>query len=236
MIRKEKTILVIEDDVHMRRVLKDNLEFEGYNVLTVNDGETGLAYFARFQPDLVLLDIMLPGLGGIEVCSRVRAQESYIPIIMISARGSEVDKVLGLEIGADDYVTKPFGVQELIARIKALLRRFEIKLHGLRYQIGDFVIRFDEHLVMRGDEVVDFTTKELELLNCFVQNEGKVLSREHLLATVWGVGGEKTTRTVDNHVLKLRKKLEVSPQIPRLIITHYGVGYKFVGMPQRLVD
>ncbi|HBR95800.1 MAG TPA: DNA-binding response regulator [Gammaproteobacteria bacterium] len=236
MIRKEKTILVIEDDVHMRRVLKDNLEFEGYNVLTVNDGETGLAYFARFQPDLVLLDIMLPGLGGIEVCARVRAQESYIPIIMISARGSEVDKVLGLEIGADDYVTKPFGVQELIARIKALLRRFEIKLHGLRYQIGDFVIRFDEHLVMRGDEVVDFTTKELELLNCFVQNEGKVLSREHLLATVWGVGGEKTTRTVDNHVLKLRKKLEVSPQIPRLIITHYGVGYKFVGMPQRLVD
>jgi len=235
-MRKEKTILVIEDDVHMRRVLKDNLEFEGYNVLTVNDGETGLAYFARFQPDLVLLDIMLPGLGGIEVCARVRAQESYIPIIMISARGSEVDKVLGLEIGADDYVTKPFGVQELIARIKALLRRFEIKLHGLRYQIGDFVIRFDEHLVMRGDEVVDFTTKELELLNCFVQNEGKVLSREHLLATVWGVGGEKTTRTVDNHVLKLRKKLEVSPQIPRLIITHYGVGYKFVGMPQRLVD
>lgn len=226
---KGKKILLIEDDLHMRKGLQDNLEFEGYLLLSAESGETGLELFVRGQPDLVLLDVMLPNMDGIEVCKKMREQKNDVPIIMLSARGSEGDKVLGLEIGADDYITKPFGVNELLARIKAVFRRFEPNEVETLYRIGNTEIDFLHHIVTRSGMIVEFTAKEFELLRCFVHNIGVPLSRETLLEEVWGMDRSTTTRTVDNHVLKLRKKLEENPDIPRYFITIYGVGYKFTG-------
>ena len=159
----------------------------------------------------------------------MREQKKDVPIIMLSARGSEGDKVLGLEIGADDYMTKPFGVNELLARIKAVFRRFEPKEVETLYRIGTAEIDFTHHIVTKNGVIVEFTAKEFELLKCFVHNSGVPLSRETLLEKVWGMDRSTTTRTVDNHVLKLRKKLEETPDTPRYFVTIYGIGYKFTG-------
>jgi two-component system, OmpR family, alkaline phosphatase synthesis response regulator PhoP len=224
-----KTILLIENDLRMREGLQDNLEFEGYRVLCAKSGEEGLELVNSNQPDLILLDVMLPGIDGIDVCRQLRSGEKSIPIIMLSARGSEIDKVLGLEIGADDYLTKPFGVKELLARIKAVFRRFEPKSSDTSYRIGSIEIDFLRHLVKKNGQIVEFTAKEFELLKCLIHNRGVPLTREDLLEEVWGMDCSTTTRTVDNHILKLRKKLEDIPDVPRYFLTIYGVGYKFIG-------
>jgi two-component system alkaline phosphatase synthesis response regulator PhoP len=226
---KGKKILIIEDDLHMRMGLRDNLEFEGYQVVCAASGEEGLQLIPAERPDLIILDGMLPGMDGVDVCRKLRAGENHVPVIMLSVRGSEVDKVLGLETGADDYMTKPFGVKELLARIKAVFRRFAGKEPGRLYRLGEAEIDFQSYEVTRRGESIDFTAKEFELLKYFVHNSGVVLSRETLLDEVWGMGSETTTRTVDNHVLKLRKKLENMSEEPRLFLTIYGVGYKFTG-------
>ena len=226
---KGKKILLIEDDLHMRLGLQDNLEFEGYTVLCAESGEDGLEIFAAEQPDLILLDVMLPNMDGIEVCKRLRAEERHVPIIMLSVRSGEVDKVLGLETGADDYLAKPFSVKELLARIHAVLRRFDHKNVVSLYHIGDAEIDFVHHEVKKNGKIIGFTGKEFELLNYFVKNRGIPLSRDQLLEEVWGMGKFISTRTVDNHILRLRKKLEETPETRHYFITVYGVGYKFTG-------
>lgn len=226
---KQKKILIVEDDFNMRVGLQDNLEFEGYQVVCAESGEEGLTLFSSEQPDLIILDVMLPSMDGTDVCRELRAAKEHIPIIMLSARGSEIDKVVGLETGADDYITKPFSIRELLARIKAVLRRFEVQKPGQVYRIGDAEINFRSHEVRAQGALVEFTAKEFELLKCFIENRGVVLSRDLLLEKVWEVDSDTTTRTVDNHVLKLRKKLEPSPDAPHYFITIYGVGYKFTG-------
>ena len=227
---KGKKILLIEDDLLMREGLQDNLEFEGYRILSADSGEKGLELFNSARPDLVLLDVMLPGVDGLEVCRQLRSWQAAVPIIMLSARGSEVDKVLGLEFGADDYLAKPFGVKELLARIKAVFRRLEPQDAAASvYRLGTIEIDLLHHQVRNNGRMIEFTAKEFELLKCFIQNSGVPLSRETLLEEVWGMDSSTTTRTVDNHVLKLRKKLEETPDLPRYFLTIYGVGYKFVG-------
>jgi two-component system alkaline phosphatase synthesis response regulator PhoP len=227
---KGKKILIIEDDAHMRMGLRDNLEFEGYRVLCAENGEEGLGLFAERDPDLIILDVMLPNMDGIEVCRKLRAGKQHVPIIMLSVRGDEVDKVLGLETGADDYMTKPFSVKELLARVKAVFRRFgHQEMDDTSYRLGEAEIDFLHHEVKKNGKPIEFTAKEFELLRCFVDNRGVPLSRERLLEEVWGLDSQTTTRTVDNHVLKLRKKLERVPESPRYFITIYGVGYKFTG-------
>jgi len=232
MTLKGKTILIIEDDQLMREGLCDNLEFEGYHVVTAVDGEDGLEQAATLSPDLILLDVMLPGVDGIDVCRQLRSHGKTIPIIMLSARGSEIDKVLGLEIGADDYLAKPFGVKELLARIKALFRRFEPKPLEETFCFGPIEVDFSRHVVKKNSRIVELTAKEFDLLTCFVLNAGFALSRETLLEEVWGMNSATTTRTVDNHVLKLRKKLEETPETPRYFVTIYGMGYKFIAISQ----
>lgn len=229
MLLKGKKILLIEDDLHMRMGLQDNLEFEGYQVLCAESGEAGIALFTTEHPDLVILDVMLPNMDGIDVCRELRRQKRHSPIIMLSVRGSEVDKVLGLETGADDYMTKPFSVKELLARIKAVFRRFEPTETEPVYRIGTAEIDFLHHEVKKNGNFIEFTAKEFELLHYFVQNSGIPISREILLEEVWGMEHSITTRTVDNHILRLRKKLEDNPNTPRYFITIYGVGYKFSG-------
>jgi len=228
-MHKGKKILIIEDDLHMRVGLQDNLEFEGYQVLCAASGEEGMELFSLERPDLIILDVMLPNMDGTDVCRKLRAEKQHIPIIMLSVRGSEVDKVLGLETGADDYMSKPFSINELLARIKAVLRRLEIKEPEQLYRLGVVEIDFLHHEVRKNGKLIEFTAKELELLKCFVRNIGIPLTREALLEKVWEMDSETTTRTVDNHVLKLRKKLEETPDTPRFFITIYGVGYKFTG-------
>ncbi|HHB76255.1 MAG TPA: response regulator transcription factor [Desulfobulbus sp.] len=229
MIFNQKKILLIEDDLHMRLGLQDNLEYEGYVVFCAESGEEGLLLFDKEHPDLILLDIMLPGMDGIEVCKKLRNQQRHVPIIMLSVRNSEVDKVLGLETGADDYLAKPFGIKELLARIHAALRRSGQDKHVTTYQLGDAEIDLLHHEVKRKGSLIPFTAKEFELLKFFIHNKGVPLSRDQLLEKVWGMEYSITTRTVDNHVLRLRKKLEESPDAPRFFITVYGVGYKFTG-------
>lgn len=228
-MHKGKKILIIEDDLHMRVGIQDNLEFEGYQVICAENGEEGLELFFQERPDLIILDVMLPNMDGTDVCRKLRNEKNHIPIIMLSVRGSEIDKVLGLETGADDYMTKPFSIKELLARIKAVLRRFEIKEPEQLYRFGDVEIDFLHHEVKKNGEIIEFTAKELDLLKCFVQNRGVPLTREILLDKVWELDSDITTRTVDNHVMKLRKKLEEVPDTPRFFITIYGVGYKFTG-------
>jgi len=229
MIFNQKRILLIEDDFHMRLGLQDNLEYEGYIVFCAESGEEGLVLFDKEHPDLILLDIMLPGIDGIEVCKKIRNQQRQVPIIMLSVRDSEIDKVLGLESGADDYLAKPFGVKELLARIHAALRRFGQDEPETTYFLGDTEIDLLHHEVKRNGTVLPFTAKEFELLKYFIQHRGVPLSRDQLLEKVWGMENSITTRTVDNHILRLRKKLEDTPDTPRFFITVYGVGYKFTG-------
>ncbi len=222
-----KTVLVVEDDASIAMGLELNLTAEGYNVITAADGEDGLE-LARKGADLVVLDVMLPRLNGFEIVKKLRGENNPVPVIMLSARGAELDKVMGLELGAEDYITKPFGLAELLARVKAVLRRDAIarrpesvvRAASLEIDAGTRVVR------KRGD-VVELTATEFDVLSCLVNAQGKVLTREQILARVWGVNHHGTPRTVDNFILQLRNKLEEDPQAPRHIMTVRGVGYRF---------
>ena len=224
-------ILIIEDEPDMARGLEDNLKFEGYEVHVASDGATGLQHALSHPADLILLDLMLPKMPGHEVCKALRARGQNTPIIMLTAKGQEIDKVLGLELGADDYVTKPFSLRELLARIHALLRRQGAA--GVQpaeaYSFGDIVLDFKHYRATKSAEEIELTPKEFEILRYLIAHRGQTVNRSDLLDKVWGIEDYPTTRTVDNHILKLRKKIEKDPANPDFIITVHGLGYKFLG-------
>ena len=223
-------ILIVEDEPNMVAGLRDNFEFEGYEVLSAADGIAGLECALQQSPDIVLLDVMMPRMSGLEVCKQLKAKRPSIPIIMLTARGQEVDKVVGLELGADDYVTKPFSIRELLARVKAVLRRSRpIPDQKARYNFGDVELDLHSCQVSRQGKLLDFSSKEFELLKYFLLHPGQTLSRDQLLEEVWGYEHFPTTRTVDAHIVRLRQKVEPKPEEPRFILTVHGTGYKFVG-------
>jgi DNA-binding response OmpR family regulator len=223
-------ILIVEDEPNMVAGLRDNFEFEGYQVVTAPDGVAGLERALSEMPDLVILDVMMPRMSGLEVCQQLKAKRPSIPIIMLTARGQEVDKVVGLELGADDYVTKPFSIRELLARVKAVLRRaHNSPKNGDRYMFGDVEVNLRSCQVVRKGKALDFSSKEFELLKYFLSHSGEAISRDRLLEEVWGYDRFPTTRTVDVHIVRLRQKLEPKPDDPHFILTVHGVGYKFVG-------
>jgi DNA-binding response OmpR family regulator len=223
-------ILIVEDEPNMVAGLRDNFEFEGYEVLSAYDGSEGLEKALASSPDLVLLDVMMPKMSGLDVCKQLKAKRPSIPIIMLTARGQEIDKVVGLELGADDYVTKPFSIRELVARVKAVLRRSHTlpKEHD-RYSFSDVEVDLRSCRITRSGKQIEFSAMEFELLKYFICNAGEVLSRERLLEEVWGYDRFPTTRTVDAHLVRLRQKLEPSPEQPRYFLTVHGMGYRFVG-------
>ena len=224
-------ILIIEDEPDMARGLEDNLTFEGYEVHVEADGLAGLNYAVANPVDLILLDLMLPKMPGYEVCKTLRAKGNNTPVIMLTAKGQEIDKVLGLELGADDYVTKPFSLRELLARIHALLRRYgsATAQPSDTYTFGELVLDFTHYHATKAGEAIELTPKEFEILRHLITHRGKTVSRDELLDKVWGIEEYPTTRTVDNHILKLRKKIEKDPANPDFIITVHGIGYKFLG-------
>ncbi len=222
-------ILIVEDEPDMVLGLKDNFEFEGYEVLTASDGQAGLERARSQKPDLVVLDIMLPRLSGLEVCKTLRGEGFEGPIIMLTARGQEIDKVVGLELGADDYVTKPFSIRELLARVRAILRRTEGKKKRLgRYQFSDLELDFEAYRATKGGQPLDLSPREFELLRYLIERKGETVTRDRLLEDVWGYESYPSTRTVDTHIAKLRAKIGDSGSEPRWILTIHGVGYKFV--------
>jgi two-component system alkaline phosphatase synthesis response regulator PhoP len=227
---KEK-ILIIEDEEDLVKGLKLNLADEGYEVDWAADGEEGLRKALEERPQLIILDIMLPKMDGLDICRELRQKNISIPIIMLTAKGEEIDKVLGLEIGADDYMTKPFSIRELLARIKAHLRREkrERKTVPDVYRFGDVEIDFTHFKVKRKDKELDLTSLEIEILKYLIAHREEVVTREALLDKIWGYEKYPTTRTIDNHILKLRKKIEGDPSHPKYILSVYGVGYRFVG-------
>ena len=229
MISSE-TILIIEDDSTMLRVLKDNLEYGGMSVKTASDGEAGLELALRAQPDLILLDIMLPKINGYEVCRLLREDGMDTPIIMLTAKGQESDIVLGLNLGADDYVTKPFNMNELLARIKAMLRRKE-RVNTTVLRFGDFELDLGAHRLMRDSQELQLTPKEFKLLQFFAEHEGRALTRDEILRSVWGSGIYVNTRSVDRCVTTLREKIEPEPHNPTLIHTIRDIGYRFEPTP-----
>jgi two-component system alkaline phosphatase synthesis response regulator PhoP len=222
-------ILIIEDEPDLARGLAMNLTAEGYRVDAETRGDAGLERALRDRPDLVLLDVMLPGMSGFDVCRGLRQRGFEAPIIMLTARAEETDRVVGLEIGADDYVTKPFGIRELLARVRVRLRRRAANAADDVVRFGDVEIDFDRHDATRAGRPVELTGKELEVLRLLTRHRGRVVSREQLLDEVWGYEHYPTTRTVDNHILRLRQKLEPNPSDPKFILSIYGEGYKFVG-------
>lgn len=225
-----RTILVIEDDPSITMGLELNLAAEGYRVVLAHDGEEGLDKARQEGVDLVILDVMLPRLNGFEVLRALRGTGHPVPVLMLSARGAEIDKVMGLELGAEDYVTKPFGVAELMARIRALLRRgHKPKIEAqTTFRTGALQIDPATREVTRGGARVELTATEFDVLLCLLEAKGRVLSREQIQAHVWGPDHHGTTRTVDNFLLQLRSKLEENPTEPKHLITVRGVGYRFV--------
>ena len=223
-------ILVIEDDAAILRGLIDNLKYEGYEALAAASGEAGLQLIRERRPDLVVLDLMLPKLSGYEVCRKMRAEGNTAPVLMLTARGEEADRVLGLDLGADDYVTKPFSVRELMARIRALLRRAQPAAPGLpdELRFEDVVVDFRSYEATKAGKPLEMTRKEFGLLRLLASRSGQVVTRDELLNEVWGYESYPTTRTVDNHIAGLRAKLEADPSQPQYLRTVHGVGYKFV--------
>ncbi len=222
-------ILVIEDDPAILRGLVDNLKFESYDVLAATDGEAGYRLIREKNPELIILDLMLPKLSGYELCRKVRAEGLTCPILMLTARGEEGDRVLGLDLGADDYVTKPFSVRELLARIRAMLRR----THPPRalpdeLRFDDIIVDFRRYEASKAGKTLELTKKEFGVLRLLAARRGEVVTREELLDEVWGYENYPTTRTVDNHIASLRAKLERSPSEARHLLTVHGVGYKLV--------
>ena len=222
-------ILIVEDEADMAKGLAFNLEARGFEVIVARDGEEGCELALSGRPDLVVLDVMLPKRDGYEVCRTLRKAEPSMPILMLTARGSEEDAVLGLKLGADDYVRKPFSVAELVARIESALRRTAGKRRPERAAFGNVTVEFVRHEARKRDAPLDLTPKEFELLRYFVERQGEIVTREALLNAVWGYDSFPNTRTVDAHIVKLRQKIEDSPHDPKHLVTMHGLGYKFVG-------
>ena len=232
-----KNILIIEDHTDLANILSLNLSDLDYDVKHADDGLKGLNYLENETFDLVILDLMLPGMDGLEICRRIRNQNNYTPVLMLTSKSSEIDRVLGLEIGADDYVTKPFSVREVMARIKALFRRVEEFSPSLTEKyidedknnvvFGNLEVDIDTHKVSIEGRLVDLTAREFELLHHFVRRPGRVYSRAQLLDMVWGYGHEGYEHTVNSHINRLRAKIENDPANPEYILTIWGVGYKF---------
>ncbi len=226
-------VLVAEDDANLRQGLIDLLEAEGYTVYSAEDGRQALACFGDESPDLVLLDVMMPEMSGYDVCREIRKNDSRTPIIMLTAKSEEIDKVVGLELGADDYVTKPFGLHELRARIAAVLRRSQggqqasAKSLPEQFQIGQALIDRKAYQVTRDDQSQNLTSREVKLLEIFYHQPNQVLSRNDLLNAAWGIDYFGTTRTLDQHIAQLRKKIEPNPASPQFLLTVHGVGYKY---------
>lgn len=225
----KKRILIVEDDESISLGLRMNLEAEGYDVDVAVDGEDGLARALSGNNDLLILDVMLPKVNGFEVVRKLRAAGATVPVVMLSARGAEMDKVMGLELGAEDYITKPFGLAELLARVKAVLRRDNIsrKQADVVVRTGELLIDSSTRQVTRAGALVELTATEFDVLWCLVEAQGRVLSRDEILSQVWGAGHHGTLRTIDNFLLQLRSKLERDSAEPEHLLTVRGVGYRF---------
>jgi DNA-binding response OmpR family regulator len=227
-----KKILIVEDELNMVNGLKDNLEFEGYETDTAMDGRTGLQKILNSPYDLVLLDVMLPEISGFDICKTARKEGVKTPIILLTAKGEEIDKVLGLEFGADDYITKPFSLRELLARIKAILRRSQpdddINSDRELVTIGKIKVNFKTYTAQDASGEVKMSHKEYEVLHYLHMKAGKTVHRDDLICDVWGIEFDISTRTVDNFILKLRQKIEADPNNPKIIITVHGMGYKML--------
>jgi len=226
------TVLIVEDDRSMAVALSDGFSYEGFDVEVAMDGEEGLRLAREVDPDLMILDIMLPKMTGLEICKILRGEGSPLPIIMLTARGQEIDKVLGLKLGADDYVTKPFSFMELRARVDAVLRRATpsgaSRSRG-SHEFGGFSVDLDHYVATKDGVELSLTPREFRLLDHFISHRGEIVTREELLDSVWGYDTIPFTRTVDTHIAKLRKKIEDNPADPRLIATVHRLGYKFLG-------
>jgi len=226
-------ILVVEDDANIRRGLVDALESEGYEVVSASDGEQALSLYRQGEFQLILLDIMMPGCSGYEVCKRIRSQDEYTPIMMLTAKGEEIDKVVGLQLGADDYLAKPFGVHELFARVQALLRRSRLRNKDSGedgpdvFCFGRGEVHVKEYRLVVQGRTIPLSQKELQLILTFHSHPGEVLDRDRLLNEVWGISYFGTTRTLDQHIARLRKKIEIDPANPQMICTVHGVGYRY---------
>ena len=223
-------VLIVEDDDSMITALRDGFEYEGYTVSMARDGAAGLRQASETAPDLIILDVMLPKMSGLDVCREIRKAGNTVPIIMLTARGQEIDKVLGLKLGADDYVTKPFGFLELMARVEAVLRRATGRpVQVESFEFGSVKADFKHGEVRRNGKLLDLSAREVRLLQYFIEHRGEVVSRDRLLDAVWDYDSAPLTRTVDMHVAKLRKKIEDRPAQPRYLVTVHGQGYKFNG-------
>ncbi len=225
-------ILIVEDEEHMLRGLQDNLEFDDYQVDCAQDGISGQKKILENEYDLILLDVMLPHISGFDICKNIRKKGIQTPIILLTAKAEEIDKVRGLELGADDYITKPFSLRELLARIKAVLRRTSDSKHQQEKEkavkIGKLSVHFDSYDVLDGETTVKMSHKEIEILQHLWKQRNRTVSRENLLDAIWGDDYQPTSRTVDNFIVKLRQKLETDPNNPGTIITVHGIGYKLI--------
>ena len=225
------TILIIEDEADMRRGLTDNLQFEGYEIHTADDGAAGLELILTMPADLILLDVMMPKMNGFDVCRRAREQGITTPIIILTAKGEEIDRVLGLELGADDYITKPFSLRELLARVKAVLRRSSMEQApstSVPVRIGRISVDFEHYSAEENGSDVVLTHKEFEVLKYLWEHQHQTVTRDQLLSDVWGYDTAITTRSIDNFILKLRQRIEQDHSHPRHILTVHGVGYKLL--------
>jgi DNA-binding response OmpR family regulator len=222
-------VLIIEDEPNMVVGLKDSCEYEGYEVAVARDGKEGLEKASTEKPDIILLDVMLPLMSGLDVCRTLRSRGIETPILMLTARSQELDKVVGLEVGADDYVTKPFSIKELLARIRAHLRRAAKQVADIEnFTFGDLELNFKKFAALKGGEELDLSAREFEILRYLIRRRGEIVTRDQLLDEVWGYDITPITRTVDNHIARLRQKIEKDPSNPRHIITVHRLGYRFV--------
>jgi DNA-binding response OmpR family regulator len=225
----KKTILVIDDEPHITLGLKDALEFEGFRVVTASNGKDGAQLARQEHPHAILLDLMLPDVNGYQVCEDVRHFDAFVPIIMLTAKSQEADKIRGLDAGADDYVTKPFSVGELVARIRAIFRRANRPSESATFNLGKLTVNVAAHTLERaGKPAESLSFYEVELLRMLFERAGQPVSREEILNKIWGVDANPTNRTIDNFIVKLRRKIEKHPDRPEHILTVYGFGYKLV--------
>lgn len=222
-------VLIIEDEPNMVLGLKDSCEYEGYEVAVARNGKEGLEKALTEKPDIILLDVMLPLMSGIDVCRTLRTRGIETPILMLTARSQEIDKVIGLEVGADDYVTKPFSIKELLARIRAHLRRASKQVVDIEnFSFGDVELNFKKYEARKSGQALELSAREYEILRYLIRRRGEIVTRDQLLDEVWGYRSTPVTRTVDNHIARLRQKIEQDPSEPRHIITVHRIGYRFV--------
>ncbi|MFW5920250.1 MAG: response regulator transcription factor [Polyangiales bacterium] len=230
----ERSVLLVEDDPSLALGLVDSLQFEGFRVLHAKTGEDALRLAGHEYPDIIILDLMLPDINGYKVCEQIRQHDARVPILMLTARSQEADKIRGLDVGADDYVTKPFSVGELVARLRALFRRAQ-RTTGAPgdgpFRIGETIVDPKGHTAHRGHETFHLSVYEVELLKLLYGRAGEAVSRDEILDEIWGVDANPTNRTVDNFIVKIRRKLEPHPDKPKHVLTVYGVGYKLVVSP-----